>query len=110
MRSVLYRICCMQIYEPTKREDAIQEAIFKAWKSGIRCGNRNTSTHGLSGSWQMNAPISRGGAGEMCRWKQPARVSCIFEREAAHLRIAALHRGIYCARFSGLSKIPSKPG
>ncbi|MBQ8507927.1 MAG: RNA polymerase sigma factor [Clostridia bacterium] len=32
MRSMLYRICCMQLYEPADREDAIQEAIFKAWK------------------------------------------------------------------------------
>ena len=32
LRSTLYRICCMQLYEPADREDAIQEAIFKAWK------------------------------------------------------------------------------
>lgn len=32
IRSILYRICCMQLYEPADREDAIQEAIFKAWK------------------------------------------------------------------------------
>ena len=32
IRSMLYRICCMQLYEPADREDAIQEAIFKAWK------------------------------------------------------------------------------
>lgn len=32
IRSVLYRICCMQLYEPVDREDALQEAIFKAWK------------------------------------------------------------------------------
>lgn len=32
IRSKLYRICCMQLYDPADREDAIQEAIFKAWK------------------------------------------------------------------------------
>lgn len=32
MRSKLYRICCMQLFDPADREDAIQEAIFKAWK------------------------------------------------------------------------------
>ena len=32
MRSVLYRICCVQLQNPSDREDAIQEAIFKAWK------------------------------------------------------------------------------
>ncbi len=32
MRSKLYRICCMQLHDPSDREDAIQEAIFKAWK------------------------------------------------------------------------------
>lgn len=32
MRPTLYRICCMQLYEPSDREDAIQESIFKAWK------------------------------------------------------------------------------
>ena len=32
IRCMLYRICCMQLYEPADREDAIQETIFKAWK------------------------------------------------------------------------------
>ena len=32
IRPMLYRVCCMQLYEPADREDAIQEAIFKAWK------------------------------------------------------------------------------
>ena len=32
IRSMLYRICCMQLYEPADSEDAIQEAIFNAWK------------------------------------------------------------------------------
>ena len=32
MRTKLYRICCMQLHDPSDREDAIQEAIFKAWK------------------------------------------------------------------------------
>lgn len=32
IRSMLYRICCMQLCDPADREDAIQEAIFKAWK------------------------------------------------------------------------------
>ena len=32
LRSTLYRICYMQLYEPADREDVIQEAIFKAWK------------------------------------------------------------------------------
>lgn len=32
IRSMLYRICCMKLYEPADREDAIQEAILKAWK------------------------------------------------------------------------------
>lgn len=32
MRSKLYRICCMQLHDPSDREDAIQEAILKAWK------------------------------------------------------------------------------
>ena len=32
MRPKLYRICCIQLHDPSDREDAIQEAIFKAWK------------------------------------------------------------------------------
>ena len=32
IRYMLYRICCMQLKETADREDAIQEAIFKAWK------------------------------------------------------------------------------
>ena len=32
LRPRLYRICCMQLSDPSDREDAIQEAIFKAWK------------------------------------------------------------------------------
>jgi len=32
IRPMLYRICCIQLYNPSDREDAIQEAIFKAWK------------------------------------------------------------------------------
>ena len=32
IRPALYRICCMQLANPADREDAIQEALFKAWK------------------------------------------------------------------------------
>lgn len=32
LRPRLYRICCMQLRDPSDREDAVQEAIFKAWK------------------------------------------------------------------------------
>lgn len=31
IRTMLYRICYMQLFEPADREDAIQEAILKAW-------------------------------------------------------------------------------
>lgn len=31
IRSRLYRICYVQLFDPSDREDAIQEAIFKAW-------------------------------------------------------------------------------
>lgn len=29
---MLYRICCLQLRTPADREDAVQEAIFRAWK------------------------------------------------------------------------------
>jgi len=29
---MLYRICFMQLHSPADREDAVQEAIFRAWK------------------------------------------------------------------------------
>lgn len=32
IRPMLFRICCMQLSNPSDREDAIQEAVFKAWK------------------------------------------------------------------------------
>lgn len=32
IRPTLYRICCMQLFCAADREDAIQEAIFKAWR------------------------------------------------------------------------------
>lgn len=32
LRPTLYRICCMQLFCAADREDAIQEAIFKAWR------------------------------------------------------------------------------
>lgn len=32
IRPTLYRICCMQLSSAADREDAIQEAIFKAWR------------------------------------------------------------------------------
>lgn len=32
IRPTLYRICCMQLANASDREDAIQEAIFKAWR------------------------------------------------------------------------------
>lgn len=32
IRPTLYRICCMQLANQADREDAIQEALFKAWR------------------------------------------------------------------------------
>ncbi len=29
---MLYRICCMQLASPADREEAVQEAIFRAWR------------------------------------------------------------------------------
>ena len=29
---MLYRVCCMQLQSPADRDDAVQEAIFRAWK------------------------------------------------------------------------------
>ena len=32
MTPVMYRICCLQLKRAADREDAVQEAIFRAWK------------------------------------------------------------------------------
>ncbi|MBQ8110119.1 MAG: sigma-70 family RNA polymerase sigma factor [Clostridia bacterium] len=32
IRPVLYRVCCTQLSIPADREDAIQEAVFRAWR------------------------------------------------------------------------------
>ena len=29
---MLYRVCCMQLHSPADRDDAVQEAIFRAWR------------------------------------------------------------------------------
>lgn len=29
---IMYRICFMQLHSPADREDAVQEAVFRAWK------------------------------------------------------------------------------
>ena len=32
MRQTLYRVCRTQLTEPADRDDAVQEAIFRAWQ------------------------------------------------------------------------------
>jgi len=33
LRPTLYRVCCVQLSIPADREDAVQEAVFRAWRS-----------------------------------------------------------------------------